>query len=119
MSLNLNKEIDDIVTEPIKKPPTNWLLVSTVALATILAVAILAWATGTINVGSGSGLPDTAANDTPTAETPQKRIKGNRRNKLYHLPRCRSYDKLADRNIRWFNTEENAKNAGYKKAGDC
>lgn len=118
MSLNLNKEIDDVVAEPIKKPSPNWLLVSTVALSTILAVAVAAWAFGVISVGPASNI-DAAADDVPTAETPAKRIKGNRRTKIYHLPRCSSYDRLAEHNIRWFNTRENALNAGYRLAGNC
>ena len=47
-------------------------------------------------------------------------IKGNRNSKVYHLPEgCPSYDKVSARNVVPFNTESEAQNAGFRKAGNC
>ena len=114
---DLDKEIDDIVT-PIPEPKTNWLLVSTTVLGTILLVAVIGWATGYIGIGR-SGRLDTAANDVAAEGGPAPRIKGNRLSRIYHLPRCDSYDRVAPENVRWFVSEENAIKANYRKARNC
>jgi len=47
-------------------------------------------------------------------------IRGNRNSKIYHLSRgCPSYHKIAPRNIVVFNTEDQARAAGYRKAKNC
>lgn len=49
-----------------------------------------------------------------------KAIRGNRNSKIYHLPQgCPSYNKIAPKNIVNFNSEEEAKAAGYRKAKNC
>ena len=45
-----------------------------------------------------------------------KPIKGNINTMIYHCPGQRDYNKLKAENIEWFATEEDAKNAGYRKA---
>lgn len=47
-------------------------------------------------------------------------IRGNRNIKVYHLPDgCPSNDKVSPKKIVPFNTELEAQNAGFRKAGDC
>lgn len=47
-------------------------------------------------------------------------IRGNRNSKVYHLPeRCPSYSSIKPANVVPFRTEEQAKQAGYRLAGNC
>lgn len=46
-------------------------------------------------------------------------IRGNRNSMVYHLPHCGSYNAINPKNIRNFKTEADAKEAGYRKAGNC
>lgn len=65
--------------------------------------------------------------NTPTIQmSPNEncQIKGNisSREKIYHLPGCRDYGKTSinqSRGEMWFCTEEEALNAGWRKAGSC
>ncbi len=52
---------------------------------------------------------------------PQKdlKIKGNKNSKIYHLPGCASYDRIAEKNIIWFKTKEEAEAAGFRMAKNC
>lgn len=57
-----------------------------------------------------------------TVETkPEKdlKIKGNKNSRIYHLPGCPNYNDIAERNIRWFKTHEEAKAAGFRMAKNC
>jgi endonuclease YncB( thermonuclease family) len=54
---------------------------------------------------------------TPTTATGP--IVGNRNSKIYHLPNCPSYSKVAERNRVPFKTEAEAQAAGYRKAQNC
>lgn len=47
------------------------------------------------------------------------RVIGNRNSNIYHVPGCRSYDDVAERNRVYFETEEQATAAGYRKARNC
>jgi micrococcal nuclease len=44
---------------------------------------------------------------------------GNRNSKIYHLPNCPDYNKVAERNREIFATEAAAVAAGYRKAKNC
>lgn len=44
---------------------------------------------------------------------------GNRNSGIYHVPGCRSYNDVAERNRVYFNTEAEARAAGYRKALNC
>lgn len=79
------------------------------------------FANGTYNLTS-----DTAKKD-PTKYNPDNgdllaylkadgRIIGNRNSMIYHVPGGASYDKVSLKNAVFFNTEEEAINAGYRKA---
>src|SRR5215475_3929319 len=54
---------------------------------------------------------------TPT--TAAGPIVGNRNSKIYHLPNCPDYSKVAERNRVPFKTEAEAQAAGYRKARNC
>lgn len=44
------------------------------------------------------------------------KIKGHKKSRIYHLPGQQSYNKIKASNIVWFKSEEEAENAGYRKA---
>ncbi|WP_286597308.1 sunset domain-containing protein [Thiopseudomonas alkaliphila] len=46
-------------------------------------------------------------------------VRGNRNSKVYHLSNCPSYDAMAERNRVLFNSESEAKSAGFRKAKNC
>ena len=46
-------------------------------------------------------------------------IIGDKSNKMYHRPECTGYSKVSDRNRVYFNSEAQAKKAGYKLAENC
>lgn len=47
-----------------------------------------------------------------------KVIKGNKKNKIYHMPDGKYYNKIAEDNIVYFKSEEEAIKNGYKKSKD-
>ena len=51
-----------------------------------------------------------------TADTTQGKIKGNKNSMIYHVPGGASYDKISVNNVVYFDTEQDAINAGYRKA---
>ena len=51
-----------------------------------------------------------------TADTTQGKIKGNKSSMIYHVPGGASYDKISANNVVYFDTEQDAINAGYRKA---
>lgn len=55
----------------------------------------------------------------PPKATPSCVIIGNTNSRIYHLPGCRSYDRVAPHNREYFCTEEEAMKAGYRKARNC
>ena len=81
------------------------------------------WTLGHRNVGEGvrSELPaDHPARAAPREEAQGGMIRGNRNSRVYHLPvGCPSYDAISPRNIVEFESEEEAMEAGYRKAGNC
>ncbi|HLT64373.1 MAG TPA: endonuclease [Pseudohongiella sp.] len=47
-------------------------------------------------------------------------IRGNRNSKIYHLPEgCPGYNQISDANRVLFRTEQEAREAGYRRAGNC
>lgn len=47
-------------------------------------------------------------------------VHGNRNSKIYHLPvGCPSYNAMSEKNKVLFSNEEKARQAGYRKAGNC
>jgi endonuclease YncB( thermonuclease family) len=55
----------------------------------------------------GDAVPQTAA------------VIGNSRSRVYHKPTCRATAAMGQRNRITFASEVDAKNAGYRRAGDC
>jgi hypothetical protein len=47
------------------------------------------------------------------------RVIGNRNSNIYHVPGCRSYNDVAERNRVYFATEAEARAAGFRKARNC
>lgn len=50
------------------------------------------------------------------ADTSQGKIKGNRKSKIYHVPGGRDYNKVSQKNVVFFNTEQEAQASGYRRA---
>ena len=46
-------------------------------------------------------------------------VRGNKNSKIYHLPHCPSYDAMAPANRIEWDSEQEAIEAGYRKAGNC
>lgn len=46
-------------------------------------------------------------------------VLGNKRSKLYHLSHCSGYRQVSERNQQWFESEQQALDAGFKRAGNC
>jgi deoxyribonuclease-1 len=58
---------------------------------------------------------------SPPARDPQSHgeIHGNRKSKIYHLSSCPGYSRLKPENVIPFASEEEAVQAGYRKAKNC
>ena len=62
----------------------------------------------------------TRSAESASASAASDRIIGNRNSKVYHLPQgCPSYGQVSARNIQRFNSEAEAQQQGYRKAGNC
>lgn len=55
----------------------------------------------------------------PVADLGTGRIIGNRRSKVFHLPRCPSYNQVSEQNRVYFETRDDAEAAGFRIAGNC
>lgn len=67
-------------------------------------------------VKSNTSLTNSSANATVAGD---KKIKGNKATKIYHLPGCPDYNSVSAGNVVTFDTESQARAAGYKIAGNC
>ncbi len=67
---------------------------------------------------SGFGLT-TPKESRQTAAVSSGQVLGNKRSKLYHLSHCSGYRQVSERNQQWFESEQQALNAGFKRAGNC
>jgi hypothetical protein len=61
----------------------------------------------------------TAQNTSPQAEPIDLKIKGNKQSRIYHLPQCPNYNDIAERNIVWFKTKEEAEARKFRTAKNC
>lgn len=85
-------------------------------IATVLLCLTVAWAAPPTPAVSQQ-MEQSATSAAPAATAP---IRGNRNSKIYHLlVGCPSYGRISPKNIVEFPTEEAAKAAGYRKAGNC
>lgn len=61
-----------------------------------------------------------AADGAPAAGSAgENKIAGNKNSHIYHLPACPGYKTVAEKNRVYFNSEEEAEKAGYRKAKNC
>lgn len=67
---------------------------------------------------SGFGL-NKAKTTAVTAAVFKGEVLGNKRSKLYHLSHCSGYSQVSERNQQWFESEQQALDAGFKRAGNC
>ena len=44
---------------------------------------------------------------------------GSKNGSVYHLPWCSGAKRIAEENMVWFNTKEEAESAGYRPAANC
>lgn len=63
--------------------------------------------------------PRRLAGPSPAAPASAGRIIGNRNSGIYHLPACRDYSRVAEHNRIYFDTEEQARAAGFRVARNC
>lgn len=56
---------------------------------------------------------------TQSVQTVDLKIKGNRKSRIYHLPKCPNHNDIAEQNIVWFKTHAEARAAGYRMAKNC
>ncbi|EHL13165.1 hypothetical protein HMPREF9629_00465 [Peptoanaerobacter stomatis] len=56
----------------------------------------------------------TKTDNASNTNTAQGKIKGNKKTKVYHVPSGAYYNKVSDENAVYFDTEEDAKKAGYR-----
>ncbi len=69
---------------------------------------------------AGYRLADTLlALATKLPPSPDAAVRGNKRSHIYHLPTCPNYKNVSEKNRVLFQTEAEAKQAGYRKAGNC
>ncbi len=68
-----------------------------------------------------AGQSESRASKQPQSQAAISRdmIHGNRNSKIYHLSNCPSYEAMAERNRVLFNSENEARIAGFRKAGNC
>ena len=76
--------------------------------------------TNTVKLTQKSNTPSTVINKTTiinNSTTIQNgKIKGNKNSMIYHMPDGANYDKVAEKNAVYFDTEEDAIKAGYRRA---
>lgn len=53
------------------------------------------------------------------ARSSQAQIIGNKNSKIYHVPGCSSYNSVSEKNRVFFNNQEEAEKAGFRKAKNC
>ncbi len=81
-----------------------------------LADTLLAVATNTLPRSEPTTPPAPAP---PTPSVPSGPVRGNERSRIYHLVTCPDYGKVSEKNRVYFQTEAEAKQAGYRKSGNC
>lgn len=82
------------------------------------------WSLG--HKGRGNGLVETAGlgkmgktQSNAKAANDSSIVRGNKRSRIYHLSNCPSYNAMKTSNIVQFKAENEAQDAGYRKAGNC
>lgn len=70
-------------------------------------------------IASAPTTTPTQASRPAPRPTATARIIGNRNSNIYHAPGCPDYNRVAERNRIYFNTEAEARAAGFRKARNC
>ncbi|WP_320798611.1 thermonuclease family protein [Peptostreptococcus porci] len=65
-----------------------------------------------------SGEKNISTNAKKSSDTTSNKIKGNKKSKIYHLPGSKTYSQVSEKNAVYFETEQDAIDAGYKKSGN-
>ncbi len=64
--------------------------------------------------------PQSATDATNAVTTPVRAaVLGNQNSKLYHLSHCPGFTQVSEKNRRWFSSEPQAQQAGFRKAKNC
>jgi deoxyribonuclease-1 len=107
-------------------PPTAWEILRDERIARRMGnhnpfvTGQVTWNLGHKNSGDGVKSEMRTSSVATNLISNDQSIRGNRNSKVYHLPKgCPSYEKVSPRNIVPFDTEIDAQNAGYRKAGNC
>jgi len=58
------------------------------------------------------------ANQTATASG-SSQVLGNKNSKLYHMANCPGFSQVGEKNRRWFTSEGEAEDAGFRRAKNC
>lgn len=106
-------------SQPQQKPFSNKALIGGFLVLGIIASVVGIFIFGiSLFVRPAQPAPETTTQSTQAVEKDLK-IKGNRKSRIYHLPGCPNYNDIAERNIVWFKTTEEAEKAGYRIARNC
>jgi hypothetical protein len=89
-----------------------------VALAGIIGTSAFYLGTTKTNQPVGNQ-PATQVESNASLTEIDLKIKGNKSSRIFHMKGCPNYDDIADRNIIWFKTAEEAKARGYRIAKNC
>lgn len=65
-----------------------------------------------------SGEKNISTNSKKSSDATSNKIKGNKKSKIYHLPGSKTYSQVSEKNAVYFETEQDAIDAGYKKSGN-
>ncbi|MDY2794767.1 thermonuclease family protein [Peptostreptococcus porci] len=65
-----------------------------------------------------SGEKNISTNSKKSSDATSNKIKGNKKSKIYHLPGSKTYSQVSEKNAVYFDTEQDAIDAGYKKSGN-
>ena len=85
-----------------------------------LPAAVFANASATIVRMVEGNTPETTPPSAPQSLiVVEGAIKGDSNSKMYYLPDCPEYGWLSPKNIAIFTSEEEARQAGYRKAKNC
>lgn len=60
-----------------------------------------------------------AQGNMPSASSDAMQVLGNKNSKLYHLAHCPGFSQVGEKNRRWFTSEGQAQDAGFRRAKNC
>lgn len=72
-----------------------------------------------VSLFENSNTANTLGGTGDLVATEQGEVVGSRNSDKYHYPWCSGAKRISDANKVWFKTIEEAKQAGYKPAGNC